>query len=216
MHLVLSRVQEDDFDELLEVQFRAFADADLIVALLGRNTPETRALTKEKFIKDMKEDSADCWMKLVDTATGRIVSAAQWKIYPSWAPLADHGDFEPNWLEGKDRETAEDMVTRFMTIRAGHMYGHSHVLLYILFTDPNFQRCGAGSIHVKWGTELADRLLVPCWVEGSAAGHHLYEENGFKDVQHVNEKFGNWSMEYTVMRRESKTQQEAGRSIVFT
>lgn len=89
-------------------------------------------------------------------------------------------------------------------------------VLYILFTDPAAQRCGAGSIHVKWGTELADRLLVPCWVEGSPDGHHLYEENGFKDVQYVNEKIGDWLMEYTVMKRESKTQYEAGRSIVFT
>jgi hypothetical protein len=88
-------------------------------------------------------------------------------------------------------------------------------VLYILFTDPAVQRCGAGSIHVKWGTELADRLLVPCWVEGSPNGHHLYQENGFNDVQYVNEKIGDWLMEFTVMKREAKTQFEAGRSIVF-
>ncbi|TID16586.1 Acyl-CoA N-acyltransferase [Venturia nashicola] len=216
MHLVLSRVQEDDFDELLEVQFRAFAHLDMHTAIMGKNTLEMRALAKEKFVKDMREDPTDCWMKLVDTATGKIVSAAQWKIYSTWAPLASHGEFKADWFEGKEREAAEEMFTKFMTIRSGHMYGHSHVLLYILFTDPNFQRCGAGSIHVKWGTELADRLLVPCWVEGSPDGYHLYEENGFKDVQYVNEKFGDWLLEYTVMKRESKTQYEAGRSIVFT
>lgn len=127
MHLVLSRVKEEDFDELLEVQFRAFSKVDIHTALFGHNTPEMRALTKEKFIKDMREDPADCWMKLVDTATGKIVSAAQWKIYPTWAPLADHGEFKANWFEGKEREAAEEMATKFMKIRSGHMYGHSHV-----------------------------------------------------------------------------------------
>jgi hypothetical protein len=69
---------------------------------------------------------------------------------------------------------------------------------------------------VKWGTDLADRLLVPTWVEGSPEGHHLYEENGFVDVEYVNDKVGKWVSEYTVMKREPKTSFEAGRSIVFT
>jgi hypothetical protein len=72
---------------------------------------------------------------------------------------------------------------------------------------------------VKWGTDLADRLLVPTWVEGSPDGHHLYESNGFKDVEHVNwrcEKGQKWLSEYTVMKREPKTSFEAGRSITFT
>jgi hypothetical protein len=69
---------------------------------------------------------------------------------------------------------------------------------------------------VKWGTDLADRLLVPTWVEGSPDGHHLYKENGFVDVEYVNKKTGKWLSEYTVMKREPKTSFEAGRSIVFT
>jgi len=88
-------------------------------------------------------------------------------------------------------------------------------VLYILFTDPSYQKTGAGSIHVKWGTDLADRLLVPTWVEGSPEGHHLYESNGFKDVEYVNLPTKKWVAEYTVMKREPKTSFDAGRSIVF-
>jgi hypothetical protein len=130
MHLVLSRVQESDFDELLEVQFRAFAHVGVHTALFGPNTPEMRQLTKEKFIKDMHEDSSDCWMKLVDTATGKIVSAAQWKIYPSWAPHGEHPPFKADWFEGKEREAAEEICNKFMKIREGHMYGHAHVCMF--------------------------------------------------------------------------------------
>ena len=69
---------------------------------------------------------------------------------------------------------------------------------------------------MKWGTELADRLLVPAWVEASPAGHHLYEENGFRDVEYVNVPTKRWVSEFTIMRRDPKRQFEAGRSIVFT
>jgi hypothetical protein len=136
MHLILSRVQEEDFDELLEVQFRAFAKVDIHTALFGKNTPEMRAITKEKFIKDMKEDPADCWMKLVDTATGKIVSAAQWKIYPTWAPHGEHEPFKADWFEGKEREAAEEMCNKFMKIREGHMYGHAHVCMFSSRSHP--------------------------------------------------------------------------------
>jgi hypothetical protein len=80
MHFVLSRVTEEDLDEMLEIQFRAFSKVDVHEALFGPNTKHHRDLVKARFLKDMKEDVADCWMKLVDKSTGKIVSAAQWKI----------------------------------------------------------------------------------------------------------------------------------------
>lgn len=88
-------------------------------------------------------------------------------------------------------------------------------VLYILFTHPDYQRCGAGSIHVKWGTDLADRLLVPCWVEASPFGHHLYEENGFRDVEQVCTRTKKWVGEYTMMRRAPKTRLDAGRTVIL-
>jgi len=213
--LILSRVQEKDFDELLEVQFKAFSHVDIHQALFGPNTKENRDRVKEAFIKDMHNDVADCWMKLVDETTGRIVSASQWKIYPSWVKPKEHPAFESPFYEGKERKISEKLGNDFYEKR-GAWSDHPHVLLYILFTDPDYQRCGAGSIHVKWGTDLADRLLLPAWVEGSPNGHHLYEENGFKDVEHVHDQTDKWLVEYTIMRREPKTHFEAGRSIVFT
>jgi len=56
----------------------------------------------------------------------------------------------------------------------------------ILFTDPEYQRLGAGSMMVKWGCDLADHLFLPVWVEGSEKGHELYLQNGFEDVENVN------------------------------
>jgi hypothetical protein len=128
MHFVLSRVTEEDLDEMLEVQFRAFSKVDVHLALFGPNTKEHRDLTKARFLKDMKEDAADCWMKLVDTSNGKIVSAAQWKIYPTWAPLPEHPPLVADWHpEGEERQWAEEMIQEFLEKRGARMYNHAHV-----------------------------------------------------------------------------------------
>jgi len=134
MHLVLSRVQEEDFDELLEIQFRSFSKVDIHEALFGPNDKHHRDLTKARFIKDMKEDSADCWMKLVDKNTNKIVSAAQWKIYPTWAPLPEHPPFQADWYKGEEKEMAEYLCNDFMEKRAKRMHNHAHVCMFPLFT----------------------------------------------------------------------------------
>jgi hypothetical protein len=127
MHFVLSRVTEEDLDEMLEVQFRSFSKVDVHEALFGANTKANRDATKARFLKDMKEDAADCWMKLVDKSTGKIVSAAQWKIYPTWAPMPEHPPFDATWHEGEEKVWAEKMVEDFMVKRASRMYNHAHV-----------------------------------------------------------------------------------------
>jgi hypothetical protein len=128
MHFVMSRVTEEDLDEMLEIQFRAFAHVDVHTALFGPNTQHHRDLTKARFLKDMKEDVADCWMKLVDKSTGKIVSCAQWKIYPTWAPMPEHPPFKADYFDDADeRKWAEEMCADFMEKRAARMYNHAHV-----------------------------------------------------------------------------------------
>jgi hypothetical protein len=130
MHFVLSRVTEEDLDEMLEIQFRAFSKVDVHTALFGPNTKEHRDLVKVRFLKEMKEDVADCWMKLVDKSTGKIVSAAQWKIYPTWAPLPEHPPLVADWHpEGDERKWAEEMITEFIEKRGSRMYNHAHVCM---------------------------------------------------------------------------------------
>ena len=123
----MSRATEEDFDELLEVQFRSFKVVPIHEALFGPNTKENRDRVKANFLKSMKEDSADCWMKLVDKSTNRIVSGSLWKIYPSWAPVATH-DAHSDFLDDKeDREMSEFLTNDFMQRRIKYTYNHAHV-----------------------------------------------------------------------------------------
>lgn len=34
---------------------------------------------------------------------------------------------------------------------------------------------------MQWGCDLADQLFLPCWIEASPEGNHLYKVFGFYD-----------------------------------
>ena len=38
---------------------------------------------------------------------------------------------------------------------------------------------------LRWGLNLADKLMLEGYLEASSEGHHLYESAGFEDVETV-------------------------------
>ena len=53
----------------------------------------------------------------------------------------------------------------------------------MLSTHPEHERRGAGSMLVKWGTDIADSLGMKSFVQGSRRGKPLYERHGFVDKE---------------------------------
>ena len=51
----------------------------------------------------------------------------------------------------------------------------------MLSTHPEHERRGAGSMLVKWGTDIADNKGLKAFVQGSRLGKPLYESHGFVD-----------------------------------
>ncbi|KAI9794963.1 MAG: hypothetical protein M1833_007337 [Piccolia ochrophora] len=152
----------------------------------------------------MAHDPADTWLKIRDAETGKIVSAANWKVYPSYVEAPKPEIHATWWEEGsKEREMAETVMEDFFERRRKNCK-EAHVLLFILFTVPEFQRRDAGSMMLKWGTDLADHLFLPMWVEASEHGYHLYESHGFQSKEKVHVQTEKWLVEYTHMRRPAK------------
>ena len=58
----------------------------------------------------------------------------------------------------------------------------AHLLCFIMFVDPEYQRRGAGTMCMKWGTALADQLMLPCWIEASPKGEGLYRKFGYENA----------------------------------
>jgi hypothetical protein len=52
----------------------------------------------------------------------------------------------------------------------------------ILATDPAHMRRGAGKMLMKFGTDMADEVGLPCFLEGSPEGLGLYCASGFGAV----------------------------------
>ncbi len=83
----------------------------------------------------------------------------------------------------------------------------------MLFTDPSYQKRGAGAMMVKWGTDLADHLMLPAWVEASEIAAPLYRKNGFEDVEHCKMKTQKWETSYWLMRRPVRVRTMEGKFI---
>lgn len=49
----------------------------------------------------------------------------------------------------------------------------------MMSTHPAHQHRGAGSMLVKWGTDIADAMGVDSFIEGTVIARPLYEKNGF-------------------------------------
>jgi predicted acetyltransferase len=64
--------------------------------------------------------------------------------------------------------------------------------LKLLHTDPQHQRRGAASMLLKWGTDEADRLGIPSYLESSEEGRPLYEKFGYETVDVVTVDFSKW------------------------
>ncbi|KAF4545992.1 GNAT family protein [Lasiodiplodia theobromae] len=127
--------------------------------------------------------------------SGRIVSAAHWKVYPSWpeatATMAEKDGspqqqqqpwaaaqppVELDWMaEGSEqRALGEKVVRKFYARRAEMQHGKPHVLLNRLYTHPDYRSRGCASALVRNGCEMADRLFLPVWVESSPVAERLY------------------------------------------
>lgn len=55
--------------------------------------------------------------------------------------------------------------------------------LHMLHTDPKQEGRGAGSALLKWGTQKADELGLPAYLESSPNAHDFYKKYGFEDVE---------------------------------
>lgn len=82
-------------------------------------------------------------------------------------------------------------------------------MLDILHTHPSHQGRGAGAQLVKWGTDLADKERLQCYLESSPAGYPLFKKCDFEDVtemeielnKYKDQHYGQYIYKHIVMIR---------------
>lgn len=82
-------------------------------------------------------------------------------------------------------------------------------VLDILHTHPSHQGQGAGAQLVKWGTDLADKERLQCYLESSPAAYPLFKKCDFEDVTEMEielnryrkQSYGQYKYKHMVMIR---------------
>jgi GNAT superfamily N-acetyltransferase len=123
------------------------------------------------------------------------------------------------WLDKpEEKRDAAQILADFLQ-RRRVMTAEAHVLCFLMFVDPEYQRMGAWKMCMKWGTDLADQLMLPSWIEASPMGEGLYRKFGYEDAGE--DEYGkgkgkvylqteNFLSEYLHMRRPVKMEKLIG------
>ncbi|EEP82283.1 predicted protein [Uncinocarpus reesii 1704] len=194
-HYILAPIENGDWDEVVELRFRAFSKELFCQLTRGPNTSQNRAQCRAQYVDQRQSQPDIIWLKAVDAddPSKKILGFARYKIMTTYMPPAPV-TFDPSafdWLEDEDREIAVSLLhdvvdrkTRF--IREAHI---------------DCRGRGIGSRLLQWGAELADHMMLPLWLESSTMAHGLYLRHGFFDKIHCRLVMGKWDIEYFIMKR---------------
>ncbi|CAJ2506878.1 Uu.00g080640.m01.CDS01 [Anthostomella pinea] len=195
----LTRATPADLPEIIALQYTAFPPVAREL-FMGCASEADLPRCTASYARVMQTNEHDVWIKVVDTASGAVVAASNWKIYPNGSapPPSSANDEPPDWLEGEARKRAARVLGAMnQARREAHPGGFVH--LQICFTAAAYRRRGAGAMMIQWGCDLADQLFLPAWLEASSDGNYLYRRYGFEELGAVKGE-----VEEVYMRRVAK------------
>ncbi|XMA10068.1 hypothetical protein WAI453_002859 [Rhynchosporium graminicola] len=182
--LSLLPAEVSDLTEILTGQRLAFSNP--VEPFFFALFPETERV--ENFEAQVKRteawwtgDPSAKYMKVVDDETGQIISAAKWCIYET--SLTEEQMIEElivDWhFDNESNCWAQHIIRGVHSHRLRRTEGEACCFLDMLSTHPDHQHRGAAKILVQWGCEIADRMGVEAFIEGTAVARRLYESCGF-------------------------------------
>ncbi|UKZ83089.1 hypothetical protein TrVFT333_010891 [Trichoderma virens FT-333] len=130
----------------------------------------------------IREESAAQCIKVVDTELEGEASMIAFSMWFIWS-----GDLRPSFPQ---RKWGLAPTWRRVMLFSGKWTGDGgrslrESRMFLLHTDPDHQRRGAGGKCLQWGTSEADRLGLVSYLEASEEGRPLYEKYGFKEVDRI-------------------------------
>ena len=131
---------------------------------------------------DFPEDLAEC--RIGDGERQRIVGVGNWVLQPkhrSQKQIDDENSEPSAFGPSANKELLRVFVAALAASQAKHIGGDPYVYLKVLAVDPEYQRKGVGTKLLAYGLDLADKLELPAFLEGSPHGKALYNRVGFED-----------------------------------
>ncbi|KAJ5741538.1 acetyltransferase [Penicillium manginii] len=173
--LKLQPLTLEDNLAITELWFAAFTDPEL-----RRVFPQH---SRHANYHDLTHKPFQKYIKVVDptlidrNGRPRIVAYAKWDT----SMPEERGRRYPPWHEEMPASLCEGFFQMEEDNRRRVMGEIRHYYLDTVATHPDYQRCGAGSMLVKWGCDLADSQGVSAYVDASKDGAPLYSKFGFVD-----------------------------------
>ena len=168
-----------------------------------KNDPANRIVKVEDLDREVDVDVMDEEGKSVGKERRRKIAAVgNWKVHPTFVPKKEAETPVSQEVEGdqsksdkypgeervyfetkQQRMDAEDIIVNGFRKVHRETVKEPHLYCFILFADVEYQRMGAGRMIMQWGNDVADALMLPCFIEASPYGEGLYRKMGYQDVQ---------------------------------
>ncbi|RVX75840.1 hypothetical protein B0A52_00197 [Exophiala mesophila] len=199
MPLEIQLAVDEDAPRLAAIERDAYADNGLSPILFPGPFPQDALETRASgLIQQRKDDPQMRWVKAVDSETNEIVAWAKWEIIdkpreakPSSRTFGQGCNVQAceEYFGGIHQKRHELMHGKFHVCRPLTRHGVFYSLypdvlkvLDLLQTDPKHQGRGAGSMLIKWGTDIADKMRLPAYLESSPKAYKLYQKHGFNTI----------------------------------
>ncbi|KAJ5101412.1 hypothetical protein NUU61_003634 [Penicillium alfredii] len=179
--LKLELVTSEDIPALIDLWFRVFTDPSM--QHLFPDTPGVCEWWTDANRHDLVHKPFQRYLKIIDPDSiddqgrPRMVAYAKWDL----GSLDVRGSRFPPWHEDMPGRDCEQFFGRLDSERRVIMGERKHFYLDMLGTDPAYRRCGAASMLLRWGCDLADQEETAAYVDASRDGAPLYGKFGFVD-----------------------------------
>ncbi|KAI1413464.1 hypothetical protein F5Y13DRAFT_161320 [Hypoxylon sp. FL1857] len=184
-------LSDEDIPICFQVLSKSFAhDAPFVdIYFPDHDTPSGQAQGSKRLTKWKQTSDNSTFLKAV--ARGgpggeeRIIGIAIWTHMTEAPPaeLEKVEDVEEVWPDEADREYMARLWRDYVVPRSqaiNDSRGKGIYVLELLAVHPDYQRLGAGTALVKWGTRAADEQGLKAVVEGTPVARHLYEQCGLR------------------------------------
>ena len=184
MGLVLDYCEDEDMQRVFEIMSEAFQGEPYIDAVFPNHTTSAGRLAGGKRLLESKRTEKNAtFLKVTDSASGTIIGQAKWLIFEQAAGAGklDKAKLSDDyWATEDDKEYASYLYAQYTARRRqaissanGPLIGMPILCgekrttlrtdpfvaaLDLLTVDPKHQSRGAGTMLLKWGTELGDRI----------------------------------------------------------
>lgn len=196
MILKVQHVDSADFE--LMTAYTNTETGDLVAPGIASSWPspssERTQFSSQRELDMFHNDPSVHFMKVINDE-GEILSLGRWHFFEEGFPTEHAKAGNTNvveWPEALDRTRYEAFIKAIVDKQRGRQGRKKMWVLITLVTREPFRRQGAGGLIVKWGIQQAVKDGCPAYLEAAASAVSLYTSLGFKVVEEIQPKLGDF------------------------